>query len=190
MVFCQQVFAKEEQFRQLFNQLENRNQLSYLAFSEAMENLEIVDIKNRRWLTIIDYQQSSKDKRFYLIDLNDREVVYNTLVSHGVNSGDEYVDSFSNRLNSKKSSKGVFKTAESYYGKNGYSLRLEGLVNGVNDNARIRGVVIHGADYVSQQIIENTGRLGRSWGCPALPIAMNREIIDIIKDGSLLYIHG
>jgi hypothetical protein len=111
-------------------------------------------------------------------------------VAHGKNTGENTAADFSNQSESLKSSLGFFLTAETYVGENGYSLKLDGLEEGINDNARIREIVIHGADYVSQKFIDENGRLGRSWGCPALPVEFSKEIIDIISEGSCLFIYA
>ena len=116
--------------------------------------------------------------------------MYWTLLAHGRNSGENFATSFSNRSGSYQSSLGFFRTAETYNGGNGYSLRLDGLEKGINDKARPRAVVIHGADYCSEDFIRSTGRLGRSFGCPALPQELNKPIINTIKDGSLLFIYA
>jgi hypothetical protein len=110
-------------------------------------------------------------------------------VAHGRNSGEEYANSFSNSGDSFKSSLGFYATGEIYIGKHGNSLRLDGLEKGLNDNARSRGVVMHGADYVAENFIKNNQRLGRSLGCPALPIELTDEIINLIKNKSCLYIY-
>jgi hypothetical protein len=111
-------------------------------------------------------------------------------VAHGKNSGENIADSFSNDSKSLKSCLGFFLTAETYTGKHGYSLKLDGLEPGINDNARQRAIVIHGADYVSASFAQQHGRLGRSWGCPALPTDRSKEIIDKISQGSCLFIYG
>jgi hypothetical protein len=112
------------------------------------------------------------------------------LVAHGKNSGENFAESFSNVPESLMSSPGFFITAETYTGKHGYSLRVDGLEKGINDNARVREIVIHGADYVSDDYIKKYGRLGRSWGCPALPAALSNKIIDKIKEGTCLFVYS
>ncbi|MCL9774255.1 murein L,D-transpeptidase catalytic domain family protein [Vibrio methylphosphonaticus] len=153
---------------------------AYIAYSKTPE-------KKKPLLTIIDYSKPSTDKRFYVIDLAKKSLVYNTYVSHGVNSGAKQATAFSNVINSRKTSLGTFVTDTTYYGSNGYSLRLDGLSRGVNDNARERYIVVHGADYANESFIKKNGYLGRSWGCPALPQSVSKEIIDTIKGGSVIY---
>ncbi|NVJ85722.1 MAG: murein L,D-transpeptidase catalytic domain family protein [Algoriphagus sp.] len=141
-------------------------------------------------LTIIDFSLPSTEKRMWVIDPNTLEVKLHTVVSHGRNSGNLFAESFSNIPNSYKSSLGFYKTAETYQGKHGYSLRLDGLEKGFNDKARDRAIVIHGADYAREEVAKSSGRLGRSLGCPALPSEISKEAIDLIKNGSLIFIYG
>ena len=140
-------------------------------------------------LTLIDFSMSSNSKRLWVIDLKNNTILYNSLVAHGKNTGEEFANSFSNASESNKSSLGFYVTGEIYHGKHGMSLRLDGLEKGVNDNARARGVVMHAADYVSQGFVKAHKRLGRSQGCPAVPVEMNSKIIDVIKDKSCLFIY-
>lgn len=140
-------------------------------------------------ITIIDYRKESKENRFFVISLAKKKVLFSTLVAHGKGSGVQFAQSFSNKPGSLKSSIGFFVTEDIYYGKHGYSLKLAGVEPGVNDNAMQRAIVIHGASYVSQSFIERHGRLGRSWGCPALPKDMTRQVIDTIKGGSCLFVY-
>jgi hypothetical protein len=139
-------------------------------------------------LTIADFSQSANKPRFYVIDMSNHSIKFKSLVAHGKHTGEEYAKNFANILNSGKSSIGFYITGETYEGKHGYSLRLDG-VEPSNDQARSRAIVIHGADYVSEDFIKNNGRLGRSQGCPALPRAVSKDIIDIIKDQSCLFIY-
>ena len=140
-------------------------------------------------LTIVDFSLSSNVKRLWVIDLSTNTILFNTLVAHGKNTGEEFATNFSNQAESFKSSLGFYATAEVYNGKHGMSLKLDGLEKGVNDNARERAVVIHGADYVSESFIKGNKRLGRSQGCPAIPVEMNEKIISSIKNKSCLYIY-
>jgi len=140
-------------------------------------------------ITIIDFEKSSSQKRLYVVDLKTKSVLFQTLVAHGKNSGKEYARSFSNEESSYKSSLGFYITRNTYEGSNGFSLRLEGTENGINNNAMERAIVMHGADYASESTIYQLGFLGRSWGCPALPESLNKPIINKIKDGNMLFIY-
>lgn len=141
----------------------------------------------RPMLTVIDYSLPSTEKRLWVIDLRRRRVLFHELVAHGVNSGDTWAVAFSNVNGSRQSSLGLFRTDESYIGQHGYALRLSGLEPGVNDLARERAIVIHGATYVSPRTISEHGSLGRSWGCPALDYAVSPQVIDHIRDGSAVF---
>lgn len=140
-------------------------------------------------LTLIDFSLSSQEKRFWVIDLKNNIILFQSLVAHGRNSGNEYAAIFSNIPQSNKSSLGFYATGETYNGKHGYSLRLDGLEKGINNNVRDRAIVIHGADYVSENFINQHGRLGRSLGCPSLPMKISKEIIDAIKNKSCLFVY-
>lgn len=140
-------------------------------------------------ITIIDFEKSSSQKRLYVVDLKTKSVLFQTLVAHGKNSGKEYARSFSNEESSYKSSLGFYITRNTYEGSNGYSLRLEGTENGINNKALERAIVMHGAGYASESTIYQLGFLGRSWGCPALPESLNKPIINKIKDGNMLFIY-
>lgn len=147
--------------------------------------------KNRKsnLLTIVDFDQPSTSKRLYVLDLDRAELLFHTLVSHGKQTGGNMATKFSNISGSHQSSLGFAITAETYIGRNGYSMRLDGLEAGWNSKLRPRAVVMHGADYVSEDFIREHGRLGRSYGCPALPQELNREILNLIRNGSCLYQH-
>jgi hypothetical protein len=144
-------------------------------------------VNDPRLLTVIDYSLPSTEPRLWVLDLVARRVIYRELVAHGRNTGDNLAARFSNRPGSRQSSLGLFVTDDTYVGRNGYSLRLRGLEPGVNDRAHERAIVMHGAPYVSTAAARVTGRLGRSWGCPALSTAIAREIIDLIKGGSAVF---
>lgn len=141
-------------------------------------------------LTVIDFTLPSSEKRMWIIDMSNGNIVHFGYVSHGRNSGDLMANKFSNTSSSYMSSLGFYLTAETYQGKHGYSLRLDGLEKGFNDKARDRAIVIHGADYAKEEFISQTGRLGRSLGCPAIPAEIAHDLIDIIKENSLLFIFG
>jgi hypothetical protein len=141
-------------------------------------------------LTIIDFTRPSTEKRLWVYDLQTHALLFDEWVSHGRGSGKEMATSFSNVPESNKSSLGLFRTAEAYVGHNGYSLRLDGLDAGVNDRARERAIVIHGAPYVNPAAARAQGFLGRSLGCPAVRPAVARALIDAVKNGGLLYAYG
>jgi hypothetical protein len=141
-------------------------------------------------LTVIDFTLPSTEKRMWIIDMADGAVLHFGYVSHGRNSGNIIAQKFSNINSSYMSSLGFYLTAETYHGKHGYSLRLDGLEKGFNDKARERAIVIHGADYAKEEFINQTGRLGRSLGCPAVPQEIAQDLIDLIKENSLLFIFG
>jgi L,D-transpeptidase-like protein len=138
-------------------------------------------------LTVIDYSLPSSDRRLWVIDVAAHRVLFHELVAHGEASGDNYAVDFSNAPGSRQSSLGVFRTEDVYLGGNGYSLRLAGLEPGVNDLAMERRIVLHGAPYVSPRSVALLGRLGRSWGCPAVPLGVHRRLIDRIKGGSAVF---
>ncbi|WP_081867546.1 murein L,D-transpeptidase catalytic domain family protein [Hymenobacter sp. IS2118] len=142
-------------------------------------------------LTLIDFSRASSQKRLWVIDVEQGKVLFHTLVAHGKASGADVPVAFSNKNGSEMSSLGFYRTAPTTYtGKHGLSLRLTGLDPGYNTNAESRAVVIHGADYVCQDFVKAHGRLGRSQGCPALPVAETTAIVRAIKGGSILYLHG
>ena len=138
-------------------------------------------------LTVIDFSVPSTERRMFVYDLRTRELLFEEHVSHGRNSGANVPTLFSNQPESFKSSIGLYRTAEGYFGKHGYSLRLDGLEKGFNDKARERAIVIHGAEYVNAKTAKAQGRLGRSLGCPALRPEISAKVIDTVKDGGLLF---
>jgi len=155
-----------------------------------MEGYRLLPAKNKDVLSIIDFTLPSTEKRLVVLDLKNEKVLFHSLVSHGKNSGSNYATSFSNTPESFQSSLGFYVTENTYQGSNGYSLVLNGLEEGFNDRAKSRAVVIHGADYANPRIVSSLGRLGRSYGCPALPRELAKPIINTIKDGSLLFIYA
>lgn len=163
--------------------------LNFQAFNNAINGYNKIQSHKKEILTLIDFSKSSTEERLYVFDLKHKKLLFKSHVAHGRNSGANFANSFSNKNGSNKSSLGFYLTAETYQGKNGYSLKLDGLEKNINDNARQRAIVIHGASYANPDIIK-TGRLGRSLGCPALPQKLNKPIIDTIKDGSVLFIYA
>jgi L,D-transpeptidase catalytic domain len=144
-------------------------------------------LSDKELLTIIDFTKSSTKKRFYTIDLDKKQVKYHTYVSHGRNTGEDVAKSFSNTVHSNQSSLGFYITGETYVGSKGYSLKLDGMEKGYNDKLRERAVVMHPAEYVSEYWIKKYGRLGRSQGCPALPPAISKEVIETIKGHTAIF---
>ncbi|MEL1239424.1 murein L,D-transpeptidase catalytic domain family protein [Flavobacterium flavipallidum] len=178
----------------VYNRLQSSNfNLPKLeSFKRALEGfykLKMQGVVSKNIITLIDFSLSANTKRLWVIDLDTDSVLMNSLVAHGRNTGEEYASSFSNAAESYKSSLGFYVTGEVYNGKHGKSLRLDGLEKGINDNARNRAVVVHGADYVSDSFIQNNKRLGRSLGCPAVPVEITDELIRMIKDKSCLFIY-
>ena len=138
-------------------------------------------------LTVIDYSKPSTEKRLWVFDLHAHELLYEELVAHGQGSGDNYAKVFSNEPETHASSLGLFLTEDTYVGKNGYSLRLKGLDEGFNHRAGERAIVMHGAQYVSDEFVKKNGRLGRSWGCPALREGVAREVIDRVRGNGIVF---
>ena len=138
-------------------------------------------------LAVIDYSRPSTEPRLWVFDLPSHQLLYQELVAHGRNSGENQARSFSNADGSLESSIGLFRTLDPYNGHNGYSLRMEGLEPGINDHALQRALVIHGASYVSYSAARSQGRIGRSWGCPAVPLAVAPRLIDTLKGGQYVF---
>lgn len=168
--------------------------LSKEAFTLALTGyqtlLQAGKVQKDNILTIIDFSLPSSQKRLFVIDLQTGALLFNTFVSHGRNSGTVLATKFSNAFNSFKSSLGFYTTGSPYSGKHGYSLRLEGQEAGINDNAMERGIVIHSADYVNERSIHQMGYIGRSQGCPAIPEALKKPIIETIRNGSCLFVYS
>jgi hypothetical protein len=135
-------------------------------------------------LTVADFTKSSREKRLYILDVDDQKVIMQTYVAHGKNSGGEYATSFSNRLESHQSSLGFYVTKNTYHGGHGLSLVLDGMEKGINDNAEARKIVVHGANYIGSSSLK-----GRSFGCPAVANNLSKKVIQTIKDGSVLFIY-
>lgn len=173
--------------------LENLH-LSRTAFDNAIKGYETLlasgNVKNENILSIIDFSLPSNTKRLFVIDLANAKLLFNTYVSHGRNSGQLQAQSFSNLPESFKSSLGFYVTSDTYNGKHGYSLGLDGKEPGFNDKALERGIVMHSANYVNEDIVKRQGYAGRSLGCPAVPENVYKQIIGKIKSGSVLFIYG
>lgn len=176
----------------LYNNLELQNLgLSKEALEYAVRGYEKLDSAGKvanPVLSIVDFSQHSRKKRLYILDMKEQKVLWNTFVSHGKNTGVDVAKNFSNRINSEQSSLGFFVTTSTYFGKHGLSLRLSGQEEGFNDNAEARGIVVHGAAYVNAARV-NSDYMGRSQGCPAVPENEYKDVINIIKDGSVMFIY-
>jgi len=145
------------------------------------------DLQTPPTLTLIDYSLPSTTPRLWVFDLHTGKLLFNELVAHGRNSGDNIATRFSDVMESRETSLGLFRTADTYVGHNGYSLRLDGLEPGFNGHARDRAIVMHGAPYVDANVAKANGRLGRSWGCPALREAVARQVIDTVRGGGVVF---
>jgi len=176
--------------KNLYAECNLTDKLDYNVFKHAMDGYNSIELTNKSLLSIIDYSKPSTEKRFFIIDIENHKLLYHTLVAHGKKSGYLNATKFSNKYGSYKSSLGFFRTGNSYFGIRGYSLKLEGLEKGINDNARLRGIIIHGANYVDERLVNGNGVIGRSWGCPAVSNKLSKEIINLLKGGSLLYIYA
>lgn len=174
----------------LYHAMQLEGVVNWKAFKLAVTGYNRIKGRKREVLTLIDFSKPSTEKRLYVFDMKHRRMLYSSVVSHGKNSGGNYATSFSNEYGSYKSSLGFYLTASTYQGKNGYSLVLDGLEKGINDRARERAIVVHGAAYADPSVAKRGGRLGRSFGCPALPTSVARPIIDTIKGGSVMYIYA
>ena len=158
-----------------------------LAIGAANCAVQAGAVANPTTLTVIDYSKPSTEKRMWVFDLRSHELLYHELVAHGQGSGTKLATEFSNEPETHRSSLGLFTTEDTYLGKNGYSLRLKGLDVGFNDHAMERAIVMHGAPYVSEEFARARGRLGRSWGCPAVRESIARKLIDEVKGGGLVF---
>jgi hypothetical protein len=189
------VKSKVEEKMPLYDSLElGALGLSRQAFEYALTGfnslLEAGKIRKDNLLSILDFTLPSGKKRLFVIDLQTGELVFNTYAAHGRNSGTSVATKFSNKVNSYQSSLGFYITGDTYTGKHGTSLRLEGEEKGINDNALARGIVMHSASYVDESIIASQGFIGRSQGCPALPGNVYKDVIDKIKNGSCLFLYS
>jgi hypothetical protein len=168
------------------------SQLSQQVFEIAFSGFDKLQAQGKlsqdSILTIIDFSKSSREKRMHVVDLKSGRLLFNSVVAHGRNSGDEYAQHFSNQPNSHKSSLGFYVTGGTYSGSNGYSMILNGMEKGFNDKAKDRAIVMHGAAYANENVLYSGHRLGRSFGCPALPQQLNKQVIEKIKGGNCLFI--
>jgi hypothetical protein len=162
-------------------------QVLELALSAVACAVTSGDIQRPKTLTVIDYSRPSVEPRLWVFDVDSGSLLFKELVAHGRNTGENMATRFSDTPESRQSSIGLFVTDETYVGSNGYSLRMDGLEPGFNGRARERAIVMHGAPYVNSALAESQGRIGRSWGCPALRAAVARDVIDTIRGGGVVF---
>lgn len=185
----------ESYFHRVYESIDfHGNQVKYEIFEKGLKGFLLLKSKGelsaeKDIITIIDFSQTSKNNRLWVIDLKNRKVLFNSLVAHGRNTGNEFARNFSNIPQSFQSSLGFYVTGDTYHGKHGLSLYLNGKEKGINDNAKNRAIVMHGADYVSRDFISRYGRLGRSLGCPAVPMTNYKQIIGSISNKTCLFIY-
>jgi hypothetical protein len=189
------VATTTNRFSVLYNQMNLESLgLSHEAFTYGLQGymdlLSAGEIKNDHILSIVDFSLPSSKKRLFVLDLSTGRLLFNTFVSHGRNSGADMATEFSNDPNSNKSSLGFYVTGDTYKGEHGYSLLLDGKEKGINDNAQERRIVMHAADYVNEAVVKAKGYLGRSLGCPAVPPALHKAIINTIKNGTCLFLYS
>ena len=195
VAFSNAVQAKPLPIKQLYQKLElEQLGLSKKAFDLAIRGFEKLlahgQLMNSAVLSIVDFSLPSTNKRLFVINVITQELIFYDYVAHGKNSGTAFAKSFSNKINSLKSSLGFFVTQNTYTGRNGLSLALDGKEKGINDHALARAVVIHGAPYVNENFATQKTGIGRSWGCPAVPEKINASLIETIKDGSCFFIYA
>ncbi len=170
----------------------DKKDLDYTVFKYALAGMYNLKAQgkiraNNHILTVIDYRKHCNKKRMYVVDVKRKKLIHHSLVAHGMKTGVAYAKRFSNKPETHKTSLGFFRASNTYQGQHGYSLRLDGLEYGFNHKARERAIVIHGAEYVSREFIRRHGRIGRSWGCPSLPMETHTSIINTIRNGSLIF---
>jgi hypothetical protein len=185
------ILSTEMVFGTIYKEFPN-NPIDFEIFKKALIGYFNLHSKNHienHLLTIIDFSQSSNTERLWILDVQNRKVIHSSLVAHGKNSGEEFATRFSNIPSSYQSSIGFYVTDNTYLGKHGLSLFLNGMESNINDKARERAIVMHGADYVSKEYIHLNGRLGRSFGCPSIPMSDHERIINLLSGKSCLFIH-
>ena len=186
----------ESHIRTLYDEIGLQSKgLDYNLFKFALSGYYNMQCENtimphKQRIAIADFRKASQEKRLYVVDLGTRRLLHHTWVAHGRNSGLVYAQKFSNEPSSLQSSLGFYKTTNTYSGQHGYSLYLEGVEAGFNDQARSRAIVMHGADYITPEYIAEHGRAGRSWGCPSIPYGEHTAIIDNLKSGNCLFIYS
>jgi hypothetical protein len=179
---------------ELYDQINwDNNKPDFEAFYSAVTGYnslqDSLQVFERPILTIIDFSKPSSRERLWAVNMETKELLVHSLVAHGRNSGEVIPEHFSNKMNSLQSSLGFYRTGVTYFGKHGLSLKLHGLEEGINDQVEKRTIVIHGADYVSEKYITRNGRLGRSQGCPAVPMGIHNQLIKEIQGSTCLFVY-
>ena len=189
--FCTGAFAENAKPHTLYSSLaRSAPELNPAVLKSALSAMQCAvnnGQERSERLAVIDYSQPSTARRLWIFDLRQKKLVLRDLVAHGQKSGENFATQFSNSEGSHQSSLGLFRTQESYQGTHGYSLRMDGLEPGFNDQARDRAIVIHAADYVSPLWSKREGRIGRSQGCPAVRPQVARQVVDKLKDGQFMF---
>jgi L,D-transpeptidase catalytic domain len=182
--------STKDEIRTLYMDCHIMDIVSFSAFEQSLKGFREYH-PAKPIITIVDFSLPSSVERFFVIDLAKKKLLFSSLVAHGQKSGDNIANSFSNKMESHQSSLGFYMVGSQIISpKHGAALLLNGLQKGINDNARSREIIIHGAAYVSASFVHKFGRLGRSYGCPALPIALMPQVVPVLANGSLLYIHS
>ncbi len=185
-----QASCETDSIHQLYNECGLAGKVKFEAFKESLQGFEKFH-PTKPIITIVDFSLPSSVERLFVIDISQKKLLISSLVAHGQKSGDDIAHSFSNKMESHQSSLGFYMVGNPIKSpKHGDALLLEGLQKGINDNARRREIIIHGAAYISQSFIHQFGRLGRSYGCPAVPNELIPQVVPVLANGSLLYIHA